>query len=102
MCVAGGGDGSRDGPAVGTVGEYAGGRGAAGVPFLDDCRRVSTGPDPTGDGAVSSFNCACRVLSGISSGKTVTPVGGDGGGRDGSLTFSIFDDLIKVRDVSGT
>lgn len=55
------------------------------------------GPDPAGEGAASSFRGGCRVLSGISSGNTVTPVGGDGGGIDGSLILSIFDDLIKLE-----
>ena len=81
-----GGDGSRDGPATGSaglvLGVKAGAAGVEGVLFLDG-RRVETGTArAAGEGAASSFIIIGG--SGTSSGNTVTPTGGDGGGIDGN------------------
>lgn len=88
-----GGEGSREGPATGSeavTGRTAlGASGAAGL--FRDGRLVTTGAArAAGEGAASTFVGG----SGTSSGKTVTPTGGDGGGIDGRMILSVFDDLI--------
>ena len=93
-----GGVGRRDGPAIGSamgaVGEKAGATGAAGL-FLDGRRVTTGGTRAAGEEAASSFIGG----SGTSSGNTVTPIGGDGGGVDGSTILLVFEDLV-VRHVS--
>ena len=93
-----GGVGRRDGPAtaspMGTVGEKAGATGAAGL-FLDGRRVTTGGTRAAGEGAASSFIGG----SGTSSGNMVTPTGGDGGGIEGKIMLSVFEDLV-VSDVS--
>jgi len=95
-----GGVGRRDGPAIGsamgTVGEKAGATGAAEL-FLDGRRVTTGGPRAAGEGAASSFIGG----SGTSSGNTVTPIGGDGGGIEGKTMLSVFEDLV-VSHVSDT
>jgi hypothetical protein len=78
------------------VGEKAGAPSAAGVVFLEG-RRVAVGSVTAGEGAASTFMGG----SGTSSGNTVTPIGGDGGGIDGNSMLSVFDDLV-VRRCLGT
>lgn len=91
-----GGLGSRDGPAIGfsniIVGARTDASGVAGVLFLDGRRVTTGGARAAGEGAASSFNVIGG--SGTSSGKTVTPIGGDGGGIDGNLILSVFEELI--------
>jgi hypothetical protein len=88
-----GGVGRREGPAIGsvigTVGEKAGATGAAGL-FLDGRRVTIGGTRAAGEGAASSFIGG----SGTSSGKIVTPTGGDGGGIEGNTTLLVFEDLV--------
>lgn len=82
----------REGPAigakVGTVGEYSGGLGKVGV---------------LGFGAGTDFaigSSTTLISADCSSGNTVTPGGGEGGGIDGNCMESAFDDLHKVSCLS--
>lgn len=97
------GDDRREGPAIGrssvkgAVGSCDEGFSMAGVLLRDDALRggIDVG---AGEGAASSFISTGGMESTsfeISSGNTVTPVGGDGGRRLGIWIMLSFDGLIS-------